>query len=277
MTDLAGKKVLITGAAAGIGFHTAKCFSKARSELILTDIDEKKLEEAAVYLRGKGATVHTYAVDVSNREKVEEMAADVIDKLGGIDILLNNAGIGYSGELVETGFETWRELMDVNFWGPLYHVYAFLPSMVEQGGGQIANVSSGQAFLRLPTWGAYASIKLALGAFSEILRYEVRKLGIKVTTIYPGMVDTGFYSGIEGDTFGSKLSMKLVPYYSTTPEKAAKTIFKAIKKGKAVEMSSIVNDAAFYARFLPLVHGAISAGSFMFLGKDPDEIKFGGG
>lgn len=267
MVKLRGQRVLITGAAGGIGLCTAKQFAKAGSELIITDINAAALEKAAEELRATGAKVETRVVDVTDRKAVEALASWIIDTLGGLDILINNAGIGYSGELAETGLDTWERLININFWGPLYHVYAFLPSMIEKKRGHIVNVSSGQAFFRLPTWGAYASIKLALGAFSEILHFELRKHGINVTTVYPFMVNTPFYKGIEGETLSGKLSMKLVPYYSMTPEKVGKIIFKAVKKQKNVEMVSFLNDVGFYTRFFPPASSLVSVVSDLLLAK----------
>ncbi len=271
MKNVAGKRVLITGAASGIGYCLAENFAKAGAYLILTDINGEALTEAVRKLQPLAEGIDSYTVDVSKREQVEEMAAAVIDN-GGLDILVNNAGIGHSGEIAETSLEKWRLLVDVNFFGPLYHVYAFLPYFMRKRGGQIANVSSGQAFFRLPTWGPYAVIKLALGAASEIMHYELKKFDIDVTTVYPFMVNTPFYNEIEGDTFGAKLSMKLLPFYSMSPEKVGRIIFKAIKKRKAVEMVSVFNDVGYYMRLMPPVAGAVSAVTTWFLGKDSKDL-----
>lgn len=273
MGNMRGKKVLITGAACGIGRCLSKLFADAGCELILSDLNEEALREAAEELRSSGASVHYYMVDVSKREKVEEMAADVLNNIGNVDILINNAGIGHNGEIIETSIEKWKQLMDVNFWGALYHIYAFLPSMIKAKNGHIVNISSGQAFFRLPTWGPYAIIKLALGGMSELLRVELKKFKLKVTTVYPFMVNTGFYGDIEGDTLGTNLSMKLLPYYSMTPEKVARIIFKAVKKQKSVEMVSVLNDIGAMSRCISPLSDLISNASLLFLGKSSEDLK----
>ncbi len=98
----------------------ADLFAKDDCELILTDFNEDALGLAVEELSRDGALVYSYVVDVSNRKEVEGMTADIIENIGKIDILINNAGIGHSGEIIETPLETWKKLMDVNFWGGLF-------------------------------------------------------------------------------------------------------------------------------------------------------------
>lgn len=267
MTDkFKDKVVLITGGASGIGLCTAEEFAKVGASLILTDINKGALDKAKARLKSLGARVQIRVCDVSKKKAVQSMAASVIRE-GGVDILINNAGIGYIGELTETSIETWRRLLDINFWGPIYHIYAFLPDMISKKRGHIVNVSSGQAFFRLPTWGAYAAVKLAIGAMSEILHFEVKKHGIRVTTVYPFMVDTGFYKDVKPETFGGKMSMRLRPYYSMKPEKVGRIIFNAIKRDARVEMVSFFNDIGYYARLIPPVADVLTMITNRFLAK----------
>lgn len=258
MRSYKDKTVLITGAAAGIGFCTAQEFAKDGASLILTDINEEALETAAQKLRETGAEVHTYVNDVTDRADVQRVAGEVLEKFGGLDVLINNAGIGLSKELKDTTFEDWQRLLAINMWGPLNFVYAFLPSMLQRQSGQITNVSSGQAFFRMPTWGAYSAVKLCVACFSEVLYYELFEYGIRVTTVYPYMVNTGFYDDVQGESFGTKMAMKLLPYYSQTPEKVGKIIFKAVKKKKRVEMVSLMNRIGNLKNFVPLADQGIS-------------------
>ncbi len=275
MAKMKDKTVLITGGGRGIGLATALNFAKAGSRLILTDIDATILDKAEKTLAKFPVPVETFVCDVSDKQQVDDMAAAIVETHGGIDVLINNAGIGYMGELAETPLDTWQKLMAVNFWGPLYHIYAFLPQMIERGGGRIVNVSSGQAFLQLPTWGAYSAIKASLGVFSEILHWELRKHDIKVTTVYPYMVNTDLYDKIEGDTFFGKMSMKLVPLYSQSPEKVGKIVYNATRKGVRVENVNILNSLFKTARFISPIGNTISWVSNAFLSKDADEAGNG--
>ncbi len=271
--DLQNKRVIITGAASGIGFRMARIFAESGSEVILSDIDEDKLNNTVKALENIGPPIYSYIVDVANQVEVQEMADDVLKNVGHVDILINNAGIGYSGEIVETSLETWKKLMDVNFWGALYHIYAFLPAMVEAKSGHIVNISSGQAFFRLPTWGPYATTKLALGGISELMQFEFKKFNIKVTTVYPFMINTGFYDEVEGETWGAKMPMRLLPYYSMSPESVANRIVKAIKKEKPVEMITIINNLGSVSRAISPLSNIVSVTSLYFLGKDPQDLK----
>jgi NAD(P)-dependent dehydrogenase (short-subunit alcohol dehydrogenase family) len=272
MAKLKGKRILITGGANGIGRSMAEYFAKDGAMLILSDMDAAGLEKTAEELRAAGAQVHTYKIDISKKDQVDAMAADVIARFGGLDILINNAGIGHNGELVETPIPTWEKLMAVDFWGTLYHVYAFLPHMIRAKSGHIVTVSSGQAYFRMPTWGPYSVIKLALGAFSELLRIEMHKFGIKVTTVYPFMIRTGFYNKIDGESFGAKLSMKLLPFYSQKPDTVGKIIYKAVKKEKPVEMVHVINTLGFVTRAIPPVSNLVSHAALLFLGKSREHL-----
>ncbi len=260
-----GKRVVITGGAAGIGLCTARAFAEQGAELVLTDIDDQALDRAVAELQASGATVTGRRIDVSDREQVQAFARDVLQDLGPVDVLVNNAGIGHTGPLIDTDLATWDRLMAVNFWGVLNHVYAFMPAMKERGSGQIINISSGQAFFQLPTWGAYASIKAGVGVFSEILSYELRRHGIYVTTVYPFMVNTGFYDGVEGESFGTRMSMKLLPLYSQKPETVGRIVVKAARKRKRIERVHVINDLGRAVRFSRPVGSLVSRLTNLFL------------
>lgn len=266
-----GERALITGAASGIGLCASIEFAKAGCHLVLLDINQQGLLDAKERLREFGVRVETHAVDVSDRQRIEELAWQITKQDGNdVDILVNNAGIGFSGELSKTGIDTWRRLLDVNLWGALNCTYAFLPHMMKRKSGRIVNVSSGQAFFRMPTWGAYAVSKLAVGAFSEILHFELARHGISVTAVYPFMTDTPFYRDVAASTWAAKLSMRLLPLYGDSPEAVAKMLFDATNKGHRVARISIFNHLGNLAQAIPLVPtvlGKVTAAMLMGKGK----------
>ncbi len=256
--EISGKLVLITGAARGIGRATAEEFHRAGCRLVLTDIDGQCLAETAAALGGEKAEVFHRQVDVTDRTQVQALADWVLGEFGSLDVLVNNAGVGHHGSLAKTTLETWRRLVEINLFGPLYHIYAFLPSMMERKGGHIVNVSSGQAFFKLPTWGAYAAVKAALGAMSETLGFELRRHGVRVTTVYPFLVRTAFYDRIQSKSFGMRLSMKLMPYTADSPERLGRLIFEAVRRNRRVERVSVINDFGFFGQVLPGVQRLVS-------------------
>jgi NAD(P)-dependent dehydrogenase (short-subunit alcohol dehydrogenase family) len=271
MKDLRNKVVLITGAAGGIGLHTAGFFAEAGSHLVLTDINELALENAKQRLAKHGVDILTKVVDATDLKAVEALRDEVLQKFGGLDILINNAGIGYNAELVDTPLSKWQQLMNIHFWAPLYHIHAFIPQMKAKKSGHIVNVSSGQAYFRAPTWGAYSVTKLALGAMSEILNVEVARDNIKVTTVYPFLVNTGFYDTTSAESIGEKLFFAFLPLYSDKPETVARMIFDSVREEKDVEMVSVLNEFFKYMRVLPKAARIVDKTTHTFMSKQQQE------
>ena len=277
MSRMKGKVVLITGVGTNnVGFMTAREFGKAGSRLVLANINEESLKQAADSFKQDGVEIYTYTVDVSDKKQVEAMASDVIKKFGRIDVLINNAGIGHTAEFIATDYHTWERLFNVNFWGPMYHIYAFLPHMIKRGDGHIVNISTGQAYFWMPTWGAYTTSKLALGAFSEILHYELRDFGITVTTVYPFLIrNTEFYKDKDMKlvSWGLKMFMKCLPFYSNTPEAVGKKIYKAVVRKKRIERVHYTNWIGKYIYSnISLVYNTGSRMAYQVLGRPPEQL-----
>ncbi len=252
MAKLKGKRVLITGGAGGIGLETAREFLKEGCEVILTDINEQGLKDAVQELGTE--RVYTFVNDVTQFDQVQALGQRIQSEIGFVDILINNAGIGASGEIKDMSIEQWKRLIDINIWGVIHFVKVFMPPMVERRTGHIVNLSSGQAFFPVPTWGAYAATKFFVAGFSEALHYEAARFNIKVTTVFPYVVNSPFYRDIQPDTIGGKMVVKLVPFYAVSPEKTGRIIVRAVKKGKKYEMHHPLNAMNYYFnRLFPFV------------------------
>lgn len=271
MKDLKNKVVLITGAAGGIGLNTAAFFAEAGCRLVLTDINDAALQIAKEKLIKHNVEILTQAMDVTDLKAVEALRDTVYTKWNAVDILINNAGIGFNAELAATPLSKWRQLMDINFWAPLYHIETFLPRMKERKSGHIVNVSSGQAYFRAPTWGAYSVTKLAVGAMSEILNVEVARDNVKVTTVYPFLVNTGFYDTTTSESVGEKLFYLFMPLYSHEPQTVAQMVFDAVREEKNVEMVSVLNQFFKYARAFSPVAGILDKSTLAFMSKQQQE------
>lgn len=250
MQNLNGKWVLITGAASGIGKEEALLFTKEGCKLVLVDINESGLEELSREIKEMGGEILSKVTDVTSKEQINELAREVEEKIGAIDILVNNAGIGLSAELKNTTEVEWERLMNINFYSAVRMTNAFLPQMIERRSGQILNMSTGQVFFPVPTWGAYAATKAALATYSDCLTWELRRFGIKVTTAFPGLINTPFYNKTEAQaaTFPQKLVMWWIRTLGSSPEKMAAKIVAGIKKGKRRVIQSWINWLTYLGR-----------------------------
>lgn len=271
--SLSQKRVFITGGASGIGLATALELARAGCRLAIADIHAANLEKAQRQIEELGAEVAGFLLDVSDREMVERVAAQASERFGGIDVLVNNAGVGLNRELAEMTPGDWQRLLDVNLWGVLNCTYAFLPKMIASHAGQIVNIATGQVFFRLPTWGAYTAAKAAVEVFSEVLSAEVGPTGISVTTVFPFLVSSGFYDDVEGESWGSKLAMKVIPLVSQTPQQAAAMIVEAIRKRKRFEWGGFLNRIARTVRVLPLFPQLFGFVTHKFLGKGSETVR----
>ncbi len=220
MKDFADRVAVVTGAASGIGFETARRFAGLGMRVALLDARREAVEAAAGALREDGAAAIALAVDVAEEHAVQDAARHIIAELGGVDLLMNNAAVFLrGGEISAIGDEIWRWLLGVNLLGPIHCVRSFLPCIREQGrGGHIVNTSSISGFVvRDRQNGAYAATKSALVSYSEALRFDLRDTGIGVSVVLPGAVASDFYvtsAEHRGDLGGPNL-------FPTTPADTA--------------------------------------------------------
>ena len=191
-SSIKGKKVLITGASSGIGWETALKVGEAGGELILVSRTREKLEELASQIEELGGTAHVHPADLSDMEDIERLAAEVLEEHGGVDVLVNNAGrsIRRSVERSYDRFHDFERTMQLNYFGALKLILAFLPGMRERRSGHIINVSSIGVQTNTPRFSAYVASKSALDAFSRCTAPEVVADNVKFTTVYMPLVRT---------------------------------------------------------------------------------------
>jgi NADP-dependent 3-hydroxy acid dehydrogenase YdfG len=192
MPDYAGKVAVITGAASGIGFAIAERAAAEEMVVVLVDIDEGALAPARAALEADGAAVHSYAVDVSDRAGVMELARRVGEEVGDAWLVVNNAGVFLPGSFLEMPPQQWDFMIDVNMWGVVYGIQAFLPGLVERDSGHIISTSSVDGIVTVPNAPAYVAAKHAVTAMSETLYRELEAAGsnVGVSVLCPGAVPT---------------------------------------------------------------------------------------
>ena len=183
------RRALITGASSGIGKATALAFAKAGIDVALVSRSQDKLESVAKAARELGVEAKAFCVDLAEVSQVKAKIQAIADEFGNIDILINNAGIGYTGNLSETPLEDWQQVINLNLTSVFQCMMGILPGMREQGQAiiNIASIAGKQAF---PGWGAYCVSKAGLLFLSQTLAQEERANGIRVIAICPGSVNT---------------------------------------------------------------------------------------
>jgi short-subunit dehydrogenase len=217
--------VIISGAASGIGSELCRLFARRGARIGLIDRDKTRLETFADELRQNGARCAAAVVDVRQRERVQDAVREIVRALGPADILIPCAGICRASTVADLKIAELEEIVHVNFLGMVYLVEAALPSMLERGSGHIAGISSMAGLRGIPFEPAYSASKAAVAAYLESLRSELRRLGITVTTVFPGYVQTPLLDEING-MMGADMSRGK----ALTASDAAGTIVKGIER-----------------------------------------------
>ena len=198
---LQGTTAVITGATSGIGRETAREFARAGVKVVVAGRRRERLQELVAELAATGAEALAVPTDVAEQAQVEQLIEQAVARFGGVDVLVNNAGVAAAARFEQMALEDFRRLMDVNFWGAVYACKAVLPQMRKQAaGGVIINVSSAFGKRGMPFETAYCASKFALAGFSEALRVEVMSDKIDVSTIFPGAVETEIFESAANQT-----------------------------------------------------------------------------
>jgi NAD(P)-dependent dehydrogenase (short-subunit alcohol dehydrogenase family) len=230
MTAIKDKVVAVTGAASGIGRALALRLAAKGASVALSDVNEVGLHETAGMLGAEGAKATVHVVDVRSREAVEGYAADVARQHGGVDIIINNAGLTVRASLEEVSYEDFELVIDVNMWGVIYGTKAFLPLLRKRGEGHIVNISSINAMVPFVKNGPYNISKYAVLALSETLVQELAGEPIRVTCVHPGGIRTNIVRNAKG--MGAADTALFDRIARTSPETAADTIIAGIEKNK---------------------------------------------
>jgi 3-oxoacyl-[acyl-carrier protein] reductase len=190
MESLKGKTALVTGAGKGIGRAIAIALAQEGVNVALLARTNSQLQDVAAEVESSGVKALVLTVDIANRTEVEAAVSQVQEKLGAIDILINNAGIGKFGKFLELSPEEWERIIQVNLMGAYYMTRAALPAMIERQAGDIINIASTAGLRGGAVTSAYSASKFALIGMSESLMQEVRKHNIRVSTWTPSTVAT---------------------------------------------------------------------------------------
>ncbi|GAB3344463.1 SDR family NAD(P)-dependent oxidoreductase [Modestobacter lapidis] len=193
---LTGKVALVTGASSGIGAATAIALAEAGAAVAIGARRRDRLDALSATLSDRGARVVTLDLDVTDEQACTSAVARTREELGGLDVLVNNAGVMLLGTIVGADTDDWRRMISTNVLGLMYTTHAAIDGMVAQGSGDIVNISSVAGRTARKGAGVYNASKWAVNAFSESLRQEVTGRGVRIGLVEPGAVATELTSHI---------------------------------------------------------------------------------
>ncbi|HTL42931.1 MAG TPA: SDR family oxidoreductase [Vicinamibacterales bacterium] len=201
---------IVTGGSKGIGLGIARAFVARGMQVVISARNERELAKAVDELGG-GDRVAAVAADVQRAEDAERLIKETVARFGGLDVLVNNAGLGTFARVADMSIEAWRQVIDTNLTGVFYCCHAAIPELRRRGGGYIVNISSLAGKNSFVGGAAYCASKAGLNAFSEALMQEVRYDNIRVSYVMPGSVATDFGVVDGNDRNSPNDSWKLTP------------------------------------------------------------------
>lgn len=246
MSRLAGKAVLITGGASGVGRLMAKQAAERGARLIVLDRDAEGLESLSAELAAGGHQAHTYVCDLAERDAIAATATRVLRDCGRVDVLINNAGIVSGKLLLDLSSTEIERTLAVNTLALFWTTRAFLPAMIERNDGHVVTIASAGGIVGVPRLTDYCASKFAAVGFDESLRVELRSQGLQVrtTVVCPFYISTGMFAGVQ-----TRFPW-LLPILR--PDYVARRIVDGIEKGhRRIVMPRFVY-VSWLARLLPI-------------------------
>lgn len=246
--DLTGKRILITGASQGIGKALAELAAARNAKVLAVARSVDLLQELADNAQKKGQTLEILQCDITSSEDRQKMVNAAQELFGGLDILINNAGIGATGHFAEADPDRLRKIMEVNFFGLTETIRVFLPTLKQGNQPAIVNISSVAGRRGIPARSEYSASKFAVQGFSEALRAELAKDDVDVILVNPGLTQTNFSKNM----IEQKARVQLDHMRGMTPEQVAEATLKAIEKNKS-EITLTFNGKLmlFVCRYFP--------------------------
>ena len=251
-----GKIAVITGAASGIGRALARHLNRHGCELFLSDVNEVGLAETLELLERKDVSATSRQLDISDKAGVHAWATDIATAKGRVDIVVNNAGVGYGATVEDSDYEHQEWLMGINFWGVVYGTQAFLPLLGKSAQGHLVNISSVFGLVGVPTQSAYNAAKFAVRGYTEALRQEMAGSNVHVCCVHPGGIKTNIARASRAsgtDMTADERGREFEKIARTSAESAAEQIARAIlKQKKRLLIGADARYLSLISRLLPV-------------------------
>jgi NADP-dependent 3-hydroxy acid dehydrogenase YdfG len=239
MSALAGRAVAVTGASSGIGAATAYACARAGAAVAVCARRTERLDGLVERINGEGGRAVAFETDISDEQQCWDFVDGAVRELGGLDVLVNNAGVMHLGPIDGAPTDEWRRMVNVNVLGLLYCTQAAIPHLRRSEAGHIANVSSVGGRVVGPWSGVYSATKFAVGAISEALRRELMDDGIRVTVIEPGRVESELRTHVRPEVL-EQLGGGFAEITPIAADELADTIVWALAQPKNVSVSELL-------------------------------------
>ena len=254
--NLAGLRILITGASQGIGRALAKAVARRGARVLAAARSEALLAELAQRVRAAGGTLETVRADVTCPEDRRRLAEAAVQHFGGLDVLVNNAGVGATGHFADVSPDRLRTIMEVNFFGLTETTRVCLPLLRQGNSPAVVNISSIAGKRGIPARSEYSASKFAVQGFSEALRAELAKDGIDVLVVCPGLTRTNFSQNM----LEQKARLQMDHLRGMTPEAVAEATLRALERGRNEVCLSLGGRLlVLVSRFFPRLADRIAA------------------
>jgi short-subunit dehydrogenase len=267
---LASTRILITGASQGIGRALAVEAARRGARVLAAARSEELLRELAADVRTAGGTLETVVADVTEPADRRRMIEAAVQYFGGLDVLVNNAGIGATGHFAEAGADRLRRIMEVNFFGLIETTRACLPLLKRGNRPAVVNISSIAGKRGIPARSEYSASKFAVQGFSEALRAELAKDGVDVLVVNPGLTQTNFSQNM----IEQKARLPMDHLRGMTAERVAALTLRALARGtNEVSLTLQGKLIVFFSRFLPRLADRIARKRVRELFRDEREAR----
>jgi NAD(P)-dependent dehydrogenase (short-subunit alcohol dehydrogenase family) len=238
------KTAIVTGGASGIGKGLCEELVRYGAHVVVADRNRDGARKVAASLQTSGGRAEAVELDVTVEPNVRSLVEKTAAEAGNLDYIFNNAGIGLGGEVQDMTLDQWKRIVDVNQWGVIYGTLAAYKVMVRQGSGHIVNTASSAGIVPVPLLTAYAMTKHAVVGLSSSLRIEGAALGVKVSVVCPGYIDTPIFDSTEYVNTSKEITMSMTP--SRLKAMSAVDCARAVLRGVARNRGIIPVQAPAY-------------------------------